>query len=105
MTTSATDTLSAAFDAAVNLVSLNAINTFLPVTNGFLTNIAANPSDDNLVAQGLLVEPQLVAAFPNFKAEVITGLANQIKALMTAMAATLTAALAAPAVATPASPS
>ena len=83
--------------AAVAVVQNDALITALPILNGFLTNIQQNPSQENLIAQGLLVEPQLIAAFPNFEAKAVKDLAAQIQTLMNAQAQALMTAITAPA--------
>ena len=93
--------LLAALDAASATIQKDALLSFLPVLNGFLTNIQGNPSQENLIAQGLLVEPQLASALPNFEAASVKDLAGQIQALMNSQAALLQATLTAPAAVIP----
>lgn len=94
--TDSSNILDTELNAAAGAVGKDAILSFLPVLNGFLTNIQGNPSQENLVAQGLLVEPALIAALPNFEASSVKDLAGQIQTLMNAQAALLQTTLAAP---------
>lgn len=90
-----------ALSSAVGTVQKDAVLNFLPVLNGFLTNIQANPSQENLVAQGMLVEPQLIAALPDFEAAAVKDLAAQIQAMLNAYATSLTTAITSPPAAVP----
>ena len=62
----------------------------LPLGDTYLSNIIANPAPDNVVAQSLAFEPQILAALPNVESTAAKDAATALKGLMDLEAATLT---------------
>jgi hypothetical protein len=71
---------------ALKTVQNDALKIVLPIIQGGLTNIIANPSPANIVAQKGLILAQFMAALPNLEAAVAKDLATQIQADIAALA-------------------
>lgn len=59
-----------------------ALSKFLPVLNSFLTNVQANPSIENLMAQGPAFVVQLQAQLPNLQQAETAFIAGQVQILL-----------------------
>lgn len=84
--------VSDALDTLFTTLETDELKVVLPVGDTYLANIIANPAPDNVVAQSLAFEPQILAALPNVEATAAKDAATALKNLMDLEAATLATA-------------
>ena len=62
-----------------------------PVADGYLSSIISNPAPDNVVAQSLTFQPQVLAALPNVESTAAKDAATALKSFLDAQIPSLVA--------------
>lgn len=93
--------VSDAFNTLLTILATDEMKVILPLGDAYLASIIANPAPDNVVAQSLAFEPQILAALPNVEATAAKDVATSLKNLMDLEATSVTAPVAVTPPATP----
>lgn len=75
----------AALSAILSVLKTDTLKSALPLINTFLSNVIANPSQINIVAQASALQVNLIAALPTLESNVASDVAKILQAQIAAL--------------------
>ncbi len=75
----------AALSAILSVLKTDTLKAALPLINTFLSNVIANPSQINIVAQASALQVNLIAALPSLESNVASDVAKILQAQIAAL--------------------